>query len=53
LAAFEKRKQQAIDVYKQFIAEGKGQPTAWLALRKQVYLGSEAFIDRLQKQSIK
>lgn len=50
LAAFSKRKQHAIDAYKQFIAEGKGQPSPWQAIRNQVYLGSEAFVAKLQKQ---
>ncbi len=49
LAAFGKRKRQAIDAYKQFISEGKGQPSLWQSLRNQVYLGSEAFIDKIQQ----
>jgi REP element-mobilizing transposase RayT len=53
LAAFSKRKQQAIDAYKRFVAEGKGQPCPWQALRNQVYLGSETFIDKLQKHIAK
>ena len=48
LAAFGKRKQQAIDGYKRFVAEGKGQPSPWQELAHQVYLGSEAFIEKVQ-----
>jgi putative transposase len=49
LAAFGKRKRQAMDAYQKFIAEEKGQPSPWQALRNQVYLGSETFVDKLQK----
>jgi len=49
LAAFGRRKQQAVDAYKQFVSEGKGQPSPWQVLRNQVYLGSEAFVDKMQK----
>lgn len=48
LAAFAKRKSTAIERYKQFIAEGKGQPSPWEALRNQVYLGSDQFVDKMQ-----
>jgi REP element-mobilizing transposase RayT len=47
LAGFGKRKQQAIDAYRQFITEGKGQPSPWHELKSQVYLGSETFIDKV------
>lgn len=49
LAAFGKRKQKAIEGYKQFISEGKGQPSPWQVLKNQVYLGSEEFIDKIQQ----
>jgi hypothetical protein len=31
------------------ISEGKGQPSPWEKLRNQVYLGSEEFIEKVQK----
>lgn len=48
LSSFAKRKGDAIERYKQFIREGKGQPSPWSELRNQVYLGSESFIEKLQ-----
>ncbi len=48
LAAFGKRKTVAIERYKKFISEGKGQPSPWAMLRNQVYLGGEPFIERMQ-----
>lgn len=48
LAAFAKRKAVAIEKYKQFVAEGKGQPSPWALLRKQIYLGSEQFVEKMQ-----
>jgi putative transposase len=49
LSAFGKRKQQAIEGYKQFISEGKNQVAPWQQLRNQIYLGSEKFIDEIQQ----
>lgn len=48
LAAFSNRKCDAIERYRKFVQEGKGQPSPWSQLRNQVYLGSEAFIDEIQ-----
>ena len=48
LAAFSKRKTIAIELYKQFVQEGKGQPSIWSQLRNQVYLGDEDFIEKIQ-----
>ncbi len=48
LAAFAKTKSVAIEKYKQFVAEGKGQPSPWVLLRKQIYLGSEQFVEKMQ-----
>jgi len=39
---------KAINRYKLFVAEGKGQPSPWLELRSQVFLGDEEFVTRLQ-----
>ena len=47
LASFSKRKSQAVKLYKAFVAEGKGQPSPWLQLRNQVYLGSDDFVAQL------
>jgi putative transposase len=49
LANFAKNKAEAIERYKQFIAQGKGQPLLWSSLRKQIYLGDQQFIDNMQR----
>ena len=48
LAGFGRPKRAAIEKYKQFISEGRGNPSPWQALRNQVYLGSERFVENLQ-----
>jgi REP element-mobilizing transposase RayT len=48
LAAFGKRKSTAIKAYKQFIAEGKGQPSPWQALNSQIYLGDGKFVKKMK-----
>ena len=48
LSAFAKRKSVAIQRYKTFVSEGKGQISPWQQLQNQVYLGSEKFIENMQ-----
>ncbi len=48
LAAFGESKRSAIESYKRFVSEGKGQPSPWADLRNQVYLGGEEFVIELQ-----
>jgi len=48
LAAFAKRKATAIERYKKFVAEGKGQPSPWGLLRNQIFLGTDEFIEKMQ-----
>ena len=48
LAAFAKRKSVAIEKYKQFVADGKGQPSPWAFLQKQIFLGTEKFVENMQ-----
>ncbi len=48
LSAFGKRRQKAIEGYKQFVVEGKRQLSPWHELTNQVYLGSDAFITKIQ-----
>ncbi len=50
LALFGRRKRQAIDRYRQFVEEGKGQPSPWAKLRNQVFLGSDDFVEQMQKR---
>ncbi len=49
LASFGKRKSRARELYKQFITEGKKQPSPWEQLRNQIYLGDDEFVTRLQE----
>lgn len=48
LAAFAKRKSTAIERYKAFVSEGKGQPSPWASLRNQIYLGTEQFVEKMK-----
>jgi putative transposase len=48
LSAFAKRKSTAIERYKQFVAEGKGQVSPWVMLRNQIFLGNEDFVVQMQ-----
>jgi len=48
LAVFGKRKKVAIERYKKFISEGRGQRSPWEALQNQVYLGREQFVEKMQ-----
>lgn len=48
LAAFAKRKATAIERYKKFVAEGKGQPSPWRLLRNQIFLGTDNFVEKMQ-----
>ena len=47
LSSFSKRKGQAVKRYKAFVAEGQGQPSPWLQLRNQVYLGDDEFMAQM------
>jgi REP element-mobilizing transposase RayT len=49
LAAFGRRKGKAMEAYRRFVAEGKNQPSPWQALRNQVYLGDERFVEKMQR----
>jgi REP element-mobilizing transposase RayT len=50
LAAFGKRKLSAQKKYEEYVRQGKGQPSPWEKLRNQVFLGSEAYVNDLQKK---
>ena len=45
LSSFASTKSVAIEGYKQFIYEGKGQPSPWAELGNQVYLGGQEFVE--------
>jgi len=48
LAAFSRKKQDAIQQYRIFVSEGRNQPKPWEELKNQIYLGDEQFIDDMQ-----
>ena len=48
LSSFASTKSVAIERYKKFIFEGKGQPSPWTELRNQVYLGGQEFVEEMQ-----
>jgi putative transposase len=50
LEAFGKRKSSAQQKYQQFVAEEKGLPQAWEQIKNQMFLGTESFINDLQKK---
>lgn len=47
LASFAKTKRVAQQRYRQFVSEGRGQPSPWGELRNQVFIGSKQFIAQL------
>ncbi len=50
LSAFGDTEAEAIDRYIRFVQEGKGQPSPWEALRHQVFLGSESFVEAMRRK---
>ena len=47
LASFGENRDKAIQGYKQFVREGRNQPSPWEDLKNQVYLGSDAFVEQM------
>ena len=50
LSAFGQRRAQAVAGYRAFVAAGKGQPSPWTKLKNQIYLGSDKFVEKLQRK---
>jgi len=48
LSCFGQRRKQAILQYREFVTEGKGQPSPLQKLRNQIYLGDDRFVETLQ-----
>ncbi len=48
LGQFGKRRPEAIERYRRFVREGMSEPSLWGDLRGQVFLGSEAFVERMR-----
>lgn len=47
---FGEHREVAINGYERFVAEGKSQPSPWEHLKNQVYLGSDQFVDEMQRR---
>uniref|UniRef100_E6QXI3 Transposase IS200-like domain-containing protein n=1 Tax=mine drainage metagenome TaxID=410659 RepID=E6QXI3_9ZZZZ len=50
LGLFSTQRDEAIKRYGAFVAEGKNQPAPWGSLRNQIYLGSESFVETMQRK---
>jgi REP element-mobilizing transposase RayT len=50
LRAFSEERRTAVAGYRRFVAEGIGAASPWQALKGQIYLGSEPFVERMQAQ---
>ncbi len=50
LSAFGQRRAQAVEAYRSFVAAGKNQPSPWTSLKNQIYLGSDAFVAKMQRK---
>lgn len=50
LAQFGQQRASAIAAYVRFVHEGARLPSVWTQLQGQIYLGSEAFIKKMQTQ---
>lgn len=52
LAMFGQRRAQAVDAYRLFVAAGRNQPSPWGKLRNQIFLGTEAFVEKMQRRLV-
>jgi len=50
LSQFASRRDRAMQAYKTFISEGKGQPSPWQSLKNQVFLGDDNFVNDMQSK---
>jgi putative transposase len=50
LTQFSAQRARAIPRYVTFVQEGKGLPSVWSQLQGQIYLGSKAFVEKMQKE---
>ena len=47
LSAFGTRRKAAREAYRRFVSEGRGADSIWDDLKRQMYLGDQAFVDRM------
>ncbi|WP_303905228.1 REP-associated tyrosine transposase [Thiohalomonas denitrificans] len=48
LGSFARQRVRAMERYREFVAQGRNQPSPWEQLKGQVYLGSETFVEKMQ-----
>jgi len=48
LASFSRSKATAVKLYREFVSEGRKQPSPWEKIRNQIYLGDDNFVDEMQ-----
>ena len=48
LAQFAADRREAVRRYVAFVSQGAGQESIWRDLTRQIYLGNEAFVERMQ-----
>lgn len=48
LSAFSDKRTEAIERYQVFVANGKNQPAPWEKLKNQIFLGTDAFVKKMQ-----
>lgn len=48
LSVFAKRKSLASQRYREFVSQRKNQPKPWGALKNQIFLGNDDFVDEMQ-----
>ena len=51
MAQFESDREEALRRYVAFVAEGIGKESIWRDLNRQIFLGNEAFVERMQRKS--
>jgi REP element-mobilizing transposase RayT len=50
LSAFGQRRAEAVAAYREFVAAGRNQRSPWAMLKNQIYLGSDAFVAKMQRK---
>ena len=50
LSIFGQHRAQAVEAYRAFVVAGRNQPSPWGKLRNQIFLGSERFVEKMQRQ---
>jgi len=49
LSGFARRRKSACEKYRDFVSDGRNQGSPWSSLKNQIFLGGEAFVERMQR----